>query len=135
MQITYYLGLILVLLGVAQFIQSILDKKLKQFSIATAVVIVAGGLAVLPNMVNLLTTYEYGKVTIRGKSELSHNAEVKTSGLDKDYATQWSYGIGETWSLLYPNAKGGASGLIGQDNKALDKAAPETRPTIAQMNH
>lgn len=134
-QITYYLGLILVLLGVAQFIQSILDKKLKQFSIATAVLIVAGGLAVLPNMGNLLTTYEYGKVTIRGKSELSHNADVKTSGLDKDYATQWSYGIGETWSLLYPNAKGGASGLIGQDNKALDKAAPETRPTIAQMNH
>lgn len=134
-QITYYLGLILVLLGIAQFIQSVLDKKLKQFSIATAVLIVAAGLAVLPNMGNLLTTYEYSKVTIRGKSELSHNAEVKTNGLDKDYATQWSYGIGETWSLLYPNAKGGASGLIGKDNSALDKAAPETRATLAQMNH
>ena len=66
-------------------------------------------LAIGANFSNLYTTYEYGKYSIRGKSELTVNAENKTSGLDKDYATQWSYGIGETFTYMIPDFKGGSS--------------------------
>ena len=54
-------------------------------------------------MTRLLVTSEYGEYSIRGKSELSEDQDNKTSGLDKDYATQWSYGIAETLTLLIPN--------------------------------
>jgi hypothetical protein len=66
-------------------------------------------LAIGANFSSLFSTYEYGKYSIRGKSELSTDAENKTSGLDKDYATQWSYGIGETLTLLVPDFMGGSS--------------------------
>ena len=56
-------------------------------------------------------TYEYGKYTIRGKTELTTEKQNRTTGLDKDYATDWSYGIGESFSLMIPNIKGGASGI------------------------
>jgi hypothetical protein len=72
---------------------------------------------------NLLATYEYGNYTTRGKTELTMNANLQsnqgniTSGLDKDYATQWSYGVGETFTFLIPNFKGGGSEAIGRADK------------------
>ncbi len=110
MQITYYTFIIIVVLGLFELGKTILEKKYISFIKATSVLIFAAILAVGSNITNLWLTYEYGKYSMRGESELTSNKENKTSGLDKDYATGWSYGIGETLTLLIPNAKGGSSG-------------------------
>jgi len=122
-QISYYgfmlFGLVILSYGIYAFKQ----KKLKPYFIATALFLGATLVSILPNAGNLLATYEYGNYTIRGKSELTIDANGKskgsiaTSGLDKDYATQWSYGVGETGTLLIPNFKGGPSGAIGNVDK------------------
>jgi len=109
LQITYYLGMIIVAFGISEFIFHVKRKSLKSFFIASAIVLVAGFIALGTNITNLLATYEYGKETIRGKTELTSEKENRTSGLDKDYATGWSYGVGESMTLLIPNARGGAS--------------------------
>jgi hypothetical protein len=114
LQITYYLGLILVAFGISEFIFHVKEKNLKSFFMATAIVLAAGFIALGTNITNLVSTYQYGKETIRGKTELTSEKENRTSGLDKDYATGWSYGIGESMTLLIPNVRGGASaGSVG----------------------
>ncbi len=118
-QITYYLMLALLLLGLAELINAIRNKTYQPFIKSSAILLVAILLAVLTNITSLWVTWEYGKYTIRGKTELSTEKENRTSGLDKDYATQWSYGIGETLTLLIPDAKGGASGVIGKNESVL----------------
>lgn len=82
---------------------------MSRFVKASLILIFSAGLAVLPNVSRLWTTYEYTEVTMRGKSELS-SAESKTGGLDKEYAFRWSYGVGETFNIMVPNMYGGASG-------------------------
>lgn len=109
LQITYYLALTIFILLIAKAIQSVREKQIPAFLKASAVVAVAAILSIGPNIGNLWTTYEYSKYTIRGKSELSANKENKTSGLDKEYATKWSYGVSESFTLLIPNFKGGSS--------------------------
>ena len=102
---------------------AIKEKRLPDFVKRGAIIVAAILIGVLPNITNLWATYEYGKYTTRGTSDLTikanqqSNAGIKTSGLDKDYATQWSYGIGESFTLLIPNFKGGASESIVQNNK------------------
>lgn len=108
-QITYYTLLIILILGIFELVNALKTKEFKEFLKPVAWLILFVGLALGSNFSNLYTTYEYGKYSIRGKSELSVNAENKTTGLDKDYATQWSYGIGETFSLLIPNINGGST--------------------------
>lgn len=115
-QMTYYSLFIVVALVIAFLAQAIKDKKLGQWGIATGALLVAGALAIAANAPNLYLTYKYSKETMRGgHSELSAPAGVdnsqKTSGLDRDYITAWSYGKDETLSLLVPNVKGGASVL------------------------
>lgn len=122
LQITYYLGMIIVAFGISEFIFHVKEKQLKSFFIASAVILVAGFIALGTNITNLLATYEYGKETIRGKTELTSEKENRTSGLDKDYATGWSYGIGESMTLLIPNARGGASAGSGGVNSETYKA-------------
>jgi Bacterial membrane protein YfhO len=109
-QIVYYSLLIVLILGVIKLIAFIKGKKYVAF--LKIVCILFGGtlLALGTTAPNLWTTYEYGKDSMRGKSELTHDEENKTTGLDKDYATAWSYGIDETLTLLIPNFKGGESG-------------------------
>ena len=119
-QITYYLMLAILLFGVTELFNAIKTKEYQPFVKSSAVVIIAVILAVLTNITSLWATWEYGKYTIRGKTELTTEKENRTSGLDKDYATQWSYGVGETFSLMIPDVKGGASGVIGNDSYALD---------------
>ncbi len=131
-QITYYLFLLLLVFGFSELVYSIKEKTIPAFTRSTLIVVVAAFLAVLTNITSLWATYEYGKYTIRGKTELTTEKENRTSGLDKDYATQWSYGKGETWSLMIPNAKGGASGALAQNETAMDKIDPAMRNAVAQ---
>lgn len=110
-------------------------KEMPQFLKATGVLLMAGILGVCINLSNLYHTYEYSKETMRGKSELvkpdSHN-QTK-SGLERDYITQWSYGIGETFSLLVPNVKGGASVPLAANEKAMGKANPMYNSIYSQI--
>ena len=110
-QITYYLAMIAVLLGVFKLIHAFRFKELMPFTLSVGVLVLAAVLAILTNITSLWATMEYGKYTIRGKSELTSEQHNRTSGLDKDYATQWSYGVGETMTLLIPDVYGGSSSI------------------------
>ncbi len=107
LQITYYLLLTVLLLGVVKLVDAIKTGQLANFSKATGVMVIAALIAIGPNVSALWTTADYGTETMRGKSELSTKQE--SSGLDKSYALSYSYGIGETFTMLIPNFKGGSS--------------------------
>ena len=134
LQITYYLALIIVILVIAELISDIKNKKLGHFFKASVGLAVAAIIGVLTCSTALYGNYEFGKETTRGKPVLASDQDNQTTGLDRDYITQWSYGKGETWTLLIPNAKGGASAYIGKQNPALDKADRQFKDTIAQQN-
>ena len=115
-QMTYYSMFIIVPLVIAYLVKAIMDKQVKRWCIATAVLAVAAGLALLANSPNLYMTYKYSKETMRGghseltpKGEDAVSAKPTDGGLDKDYITNWSYGKDETFTLLIPNCKGGAT--------------------------
>ncbi len=131
-QITYYLAILCGIVVVGELVSAIQQKKIKDFIKPTGLLVVAAILAVLPNITNLLVTQEYTPFTIRGASELSDEQHNKTSGLDRDYATQWSYGIGETFTLMIPNYKGGQSQAIGDNKEALKNVAPEMQQFVGQ---
>lgn len=109
LQITYYTLLIILVLGIFELVNAFRNNTLNQFLKPIFWLILFVLLAVGANFSSLYTTYEYGKYSIRGKSELTADPGNKTSGLDKDYATQWSYGTGETFTLLIPDFMGGSS--------------------------
>ena len=134
LQITYYLALMVVILVVAELISDIKNKKIGHFFKASIGLAVAAIIGVLTCSTSLYGSYEFGKETTRGKPVLTRNEDNQTKGLDRDYITQWSYGEGETWSLLIPNAKGGASAYIGKQNPALEKADRKFKDNIAQQN-
>ena len=134
LQITYYLLLIVVIMAIAQFISDIKEKQIARFFKAALCLLVAAVLGILTNTTMLYANYKFSKDTTRGKPVLVQDATNQTTGLDRDYITQWSYGKGETWSLLIPNAKGGGSALIGKQNPALEQADRQYRDSIAQSN-
>ncbi len=107
-QITYYSFICILVLIITEFVFAIRNKEILGFLKSSLVLIIPLLLAVGMNFNSLYTTYEYGKYSTRGKSDLVTNDAQKTSGLDKDYITQWSYGVDETLTLLIPNFKGGA---------------------------
>lgn len=111
-QMTYYYLFIVFFMVIAFLVKAIREKKMPQFVKASIVCIIAALIGVAINASSLYHTWQYQKESMRGKSELISKTDPKNqtnSGLDRDYITQWSYGIGETWTLLIPNAKGGAS--------------------------
>lgn len=134
LQITYYLLLLVVILGAFQLADAIRFKTLPGFFKALGVLIPAAIVAALTVGTNLYATWEYGKESMRGRPVLTKNVEDQTKGLDRSYITHWSYGIGETWSLMIPNAKGGATKAIGSDHPALDNASREFRRPLSQQN-
>ncbi len=134
LQITYYLLLIVICIVIGEFVEAVREKKYMHFLKASGILAAVAIIAILTCTTTLYANYEFGKETMRGKPVLSKGVDNQTKGLDKDYITQWSYGIGETWSLMIPNAKGGASAYIGNDNPALEKCDPRFRSTIAQQN-
>ncbi len=109
LQITYYLLLTILLLGSVKLVYAVIEKTLPAFLKATVVLVIAAVIALLPNITNLWATYEYGQYTMRGKSDLSSDLAAGKEGLSQKYATDWSYGIGESMTLLIPNFKGGGS--------------------------
>lgn len=134
-QITYYLLLIVLIYGAFELYNAIKLKLYKPFVSATLVLLLAAIFGVMTNITGLWSTYEYSKVTIRGKTELTTDSQNRTSGLDKDYATHWSYGIGESFSLMIPNVKGGASGYLAENKSAISKLDPQIRQVVSQQSH
>ena len=134
LQITYYLVLILVVIVIAEFISDIRQKKLLHFVKASLMLVLVAVISVLTFSTKLYANYEFGKETTRGKPVLTSNEANQTKGLERDYITQWSYGKGETWSLMIPNAKGGASAYIGKQNPVLEKVDGRFKESIAQSN-
>ncbi|MBL6663613.1 MAG: YfhO family protein [Flavobacteriales bacterium] len=110
LQITYYLVMLLFIIGLVKFIEAYKEKALPLFLKHLGMLLLAGTIGSLTSLSRIATTLEYGQESIRGKSELTDNQSNKTSGLDKDYATAWSYGKAESFTLLIPNFHGGASG-------------------------
>ncbi len=121
LQITYYTLIIVLIFGLVEFVYVVKERKWVNFLKATGILIIVAMLALASNSSKIIPTLEYGKYSIRGKSELTHNESNKTSGLDKDYATAWSYGIDETLTLLIPNFNGGASaGPVGENSASFE---------------
>ena len=126
-QMSYYFFFVILFFVGAYFEKAWRTKTLPQFFKASAVLIVAALVGIAANVSNLYHTYAYSKETMRGKSELVQTgdaAKQTSNGLDRDYITQWSYGIDETLTLLVPNFKGGASAALSQSETAMSKANP-----------
>ena len=139
-QMTYYFLFVIVAMVVAFAVELIRNKKYAQFFKASGVLVIAAILAIGANLPSLYHTQKYSKETMRGgHSELtqpvSSGAEAKPQdGLSKAYITQWSYGKMETFSLLIPNVKGGASGMLSGQKAAVEAAPASARPYLSQVN-
>lgn len=125
LQITYYTFMILVPLGFSELIRFYYAKRMPSFFKTTGLLVVAGLLAVMCNSGNLFMTYDYLPDSQRGPSELTSNTlgdneMPKTGGLDIDYMTNWSYGIGESLNFIIPNVKGGGSGPYLLDENLME---------------
>lgn len=135
-QMTYYYLFILLFIVIAYGVQAIRERQMARFLKATLACIVGAALGICINLSNLYHTWQYGQESMRGKSELvkKNTANQTNSGLERDYITQWSYGIGETWTLLIPNAKGGTSAVPMSANKIVqEKGSPELSYLYQQM--
>lgn len=136
-QMTYYFLFVIAAIVVGILIESHREKQLAIFVKATGTLVIAALLAIGVNLSNLYHTYQYSKETMRGGTELSKGPGMGAStknGLEKEYITQWSYGIGETLTLLIPNANGGATGALGQNPDAIKVAKPQFAPYFNQFN-
>ncbi len=123
-QMTYYYLFIVLFLVIGWLVEAIQKHEMVRFMKATAVCIAGAAIGVCINLSNLYHTWQYSQESMRGKSELvkQNSANQTSSGLDRDYITQWSYGIGETWTLLIPNTKGGASMPLSMSETAMKHA-------------
>ena len=132
---TYYYLFIILLMGIAWLVEAIKEKQMARFLKATGVVALGAAIGVCINLSNLYHTWEYSQESMRGKSELvkQNSSNQTNSGLERDYITQWSYGIGETWTLLVPNTKGGASMSLSQSEKAMEHAQSDFMPIYQQL--
>lgn len=134
-QMSYYFLFVMLFMAIAYGETALKEKQFPKFLKRTGVLIIAGALGVCVNLSNLYHTYQYSKESMRGKSELvkAHSENQTGSGLERSYITQWSYGIGETFSLLVPNVKGGASVPLAMNEKAMEKADPQYVGLYSQL--
>ena len=134
-QMTYYYLFAILFMVIAWLVDAIRNHQMARFWKASGVAVAAAAIGISINLSNLYHTWQYSKESMRGKSELvkKNSANQTDSGLDRDYITQWSYGIDETWTLLVPNTKGGASVPLAQNEKAMEKANPEFYQIYQQM--
>ena len=130
-QMSYYFLIPEILMVIAFLISSIRERKMVPFLKASASVLAAAVIAIGLNASNLYHTYEYSKESMRGKSELvkaGSTANQTDSGLERDYITNWSYGLSETWTLLVPDMKGGASVPLSDSKIAMNNADKSINP-------
>jgi len=134
-QILYYTLIILLFFGVVELVYTIKNKTYKSFLQSSGMVILAAVIALGINATSLLTTYEYSQYTMRGQSNgLTTDTQNSQHGLNKDYITQWSYGIGETMTLLIPDFKGGASGgYLDDKSETAEKIKSMGAPNVDQI--
>jgi len=133
-QIVYYVLMIILVFGISELIYSIKYKQYADFLKTLGALSISVVLAVGINATTLITTYEYGKYSMRGQSSAAtQNPETTKGGLDKDYITQWSYGIGETLTLLIPDFKGGSSDETLSENSATGQKLDALGANTAQI--
>ena len=134
-QMTYYYLFIILFMVIAYLVEAVRSRELARFGKGLGVCMAGAAIGICINLSNLYHTWQYGKESMRGKSELvkKNSANQTSSGLDRDYITQWSYGIDETWTLLIPNAKGGASVPLTTSETAMKKADPEFMQIYQQL--
>jgi len=135
-QMSYYLLLGLICIGLVELYNHVKEKRYLDFGKAVGLLFLAALLAIGPNYSKLSNLYRYNKQSIRGKSELTVGKEhIKTKGgLDRDYINAWSSGRAESMMLFAPNVKGGASAYVKQDRSLLNKVDRNMRQTIGNMN-
>ncbi len=134
-QMTYYYLFVIAAMAIAFIIEGLLRRDYRHLLKATAGCLAAAVIAIGINASNLYHTWVYGQESMRGASELvkQDSANQTDSGLERDYITAWSYGIDETWTLLVPNAKGGAHQIHLSDQKAaMQKCDPELAEYVGQ---
>ena len=134
-QMTYYYLFIILFMVIAYLVKAVREKQLSGFMKSTGVVAAAAVIGIAINLSSLYHTWQYQKESMRGKSELvkKNAANQTSSGLDRDYITQWSYGIDETLTLLVPDAKGGATVPLSKNATAMAKADPQIQSMIPQL--
>ncbi|MDR2293094.1 MAG: YfhO family protein, partial [Prevotellaceae bacterium] len=132
-QMTYYFLLFVGVFIICRLVYDIRKRQIAKFFKATIVLFIAGLIGFGANATNLILSAKHSAQTIRGKSELTDSIANKTSGLDPNYATQWSYGIGETFTLLIPNTKGGASEPIGYAKQKNGQWQPDSNKNKAAL--
>ena len=134
-QMTYYYLFIILFMVIAYLVKAVREKQLTGFIKSTGVVAAAAVIGIAINLSSLYHTWQYQKESMRGKSELVKKdvANQTSSGLDRDYITQWSYGIDETLTLLVPDAKGGATVPLSKNATAMAKADPQIQSMIPQL--
>jgi hypothetical protein len=137
-QMSYYLAMAIGIYVIVQFIYAIKDKTIANFFKSSAVFAGAAALAIAVNITPLLLTEEYAKESIRGKSELTLDPKASKDGLSEEYAFEYSYGVGESFTLLIPNFNGGASaGALSKDSETYkflkDRNVPNAPQIIKQL--
>mgnify|MGYP006873002138 FL=1 len=109
-QMSYYLFMMMGVFGIAEIVIHIREKRIKDLFIALGLFVLSLGIGVGTGYSTLKSNSDYVKETVRGgHSDIADEGGQKSKGLDIDYATAWSYGIGETMTLMIPNFQGGAS--------------------------
>lgn len=138
-QITYYTLIAALILGMTYLIYAIKEKQIKNFALSCGVLIIAAVIAVMPNSSHLALNAEYAKHTMRGGSELSikanDNANNNEKGLTIDYAYAWSYGVGETLTMLIPDFRGGGSSDNRWESLAENRLQEIQTTQPAQASH
>ena len=131
-QMTYYISFVYASLGVYYLIHAIKENTLQPFLKICGALILGIGLAVSSNFSSIYHTKQFAKETMRGDKVISispngneDNNNITSTGLKKDYITQWSYGIGETYNLIVPNAKGNSRHLTGEFFEYLKENSPQ----------
>lgn len=134
-QILYYTLIVLIFFAVVELVYSIKGKQIADFLKTSGMLIAAAAIAIGMNATTLLTTYDYSKSTMRGDSNgLTVDTQNSQHGLNRDYITQWSYGVDETMTLLIPNFKGGASGVkLAADSETAKKLQSLGAPNVNQI--